>query len=165
MTTKRNLSLFAAGAAVALVPILIAAQAAQSDAPKKEPQRIVGKTLLSVDELKWVPMPGLEGAQQAALFGDSTKEAHRIFYKWPAGTKAPQHTHSAGDRGVIVSGTLSLAVEGAPPKKLPPGSYFSLAANVKHVTAVEGDAPCVFYIEREGPFDVVMVDEAGAKRK
>lgn len=129
----------------------------QSDAAKASSARITGKTLIAADEMKWVPMPGLEGAQQVALFGDPTKEAHRILYKWPAGTKAPLHTHTHGDRGVIVSGTLSLAVEGAAPKMLPPGSYFSLAAGTKHITAVEGNAPCIFYIEREGSFDAVMV--------
>ena len=51
---------------------------------------------------------------------------------------------------------LSLAVEGAAAKKLPQGSYFSLAAGVQHITAVEGEAPCIFYVEREGPFDAVM---------
>jgi quercetin dioxygenase-like cupin family protein len=61
---------------------------------------------------------------------------------------------------VVVSGTLSLAVEGAPAKMLPSGSYFSLGSGVQHTTAVEGDSPCVFYIEREGPFDVQMVEAA-----
>jgi quercetin dioxygenase-like cupin family protein len=140
--------------------MLVAAHSATASGDK-----IAGKTLMAVDELKWVPMPGLPGAQEAMLFGDPTKEAHRIFYKWAAGTKAPTHTHTSGDRGVVISGTLSLAVEGAPPKKLPAGSYFSLAGGTKHATAVEGDAPCVFYIEREGPFDAVMVEEAGAKKK
>jgi quercetin dioxygenase-like cupin family protein len=101
---------------------------------------------------------------QVPVWGDPTKEGHRVFYKFPVGLKAPLHTHSFGDRGVILSGTLSLAVEGAPPKKLPPGSFFSLAGGTKHVTAVEGEEPCVFYIEREGPFDVVMASEAGAKK-
>jgi quercetin dioxygenase-like cupin family protein len=143
---------------LALVPFLAASQTptaptAQAPAPTK----ITGKTLMAFDELKWMPMPGLDGAQQALLWGDPTKGAHRILYKWAAGTKAPAHTHTNGDRGLIVSGMLSLAVEGAAPKKLPPGSFFSLAGGVKHITAVEGDAPCVFYIEREGPFDAVMV--------
>ena len=142
--------------------MLIAAQAA---APKAPSPKITGITLMPAADQKWVAMPGLEGATQCALWGDSTKEAHRILYKWPAGTKAPLHTHTAGDRGVVISGTLSLAVEGAPAKKLPPGSFFSLAAGTKHVTAVEGDAACVFYVEREGPFDAVMVEEAGAKKK
>ncbi|HTF88041.1 MAG TPA: DUF4437 domain-containing protein [Planctomycetota bacterium] len=163
MNRFRNLSLFATGCALCAVPLLIAAQA--GPAPKPSPQKISGQTLMPTADQKWVPMPGLEGAMQVALFGDPTKEAHRILYKWPAGTKVPVHTHTAGDRGIVISGTLSLAVEGAPPKKLPAGSYFSLAAGTKHATAVEGDAPCVFYVEREGAFDAVMVGEAGAKKQ
>ena len=152
---------FGAGCAVAAIPLLMSARAEDS----KLPAKITGKTLMPVEELKWVPMPGLEGAQQAVLWGDPTKGPHRIFYKWAAGTKAPTHTHTNGDRGVVVSGVLSLAVEGAAPKKLPPGSYFSLGGGVHHATAVEGDAPCVFYIEREGAFDAVMADSAGAPKK
>ena len=162
MNRIRTFSLIATGCALACVPLLMAAQ---GDTTKAQAQKISGMTLMPAADMKWVPMPGLEGAQQVPLWGDSTKEAHRILYKWPAGTKAPVHTHTYGDRGVILSGTLSLAVEGAPAKKLPAGSYFSLAAGTKHVTAVEGDAACVFYIEREVPFDAVMVEEAGAKKK
>src|ERR1700741_340592 len=145
MQSHQRLTWIATGCAIALVPWLLAAQ---KEEPK--PQKITGATLMPAADMKWVPMPGLEGAMQVPLWGDPTKEAHRILYKWPAGTKAPVHTHTHGDRGVIVSGTLSLAVEGAPPKKLPAGSYFSLAGGTKHATAVEGDQPCVFFLEREG---------------
>lgn len=154
MTKFHALSLFGAGLTLGLVPLFAAARTTEAQATK-----ISGKTLMPASEMKWVPMPGLDGAQQVALWGDSTKEAHRILYKWAAGTKAPVHTHTYGDRGLVVSGTLSLAVEGAAPKHLPAGSYFSLGGGVKHATAVEGDAPCVFYIERDGPFDARMVDE------
>lgn len=153
-------ALIAGGALLASLPLLTAFQAPAKEAPAKEaPAKISGKTLLAADELKWGPMPGLEGATQAVAWGDPTKGPHRIFYKWPAGTKSPPHTHSHGDRAVILSGTLSLAVEGAAPKKLGPGSFFSLGAGVKHITAVEGDAPCVFFLEREGPFDVVVAEK------
>ncbi|HEX6884143.1 MAG TPA: cupin domain-containing protein [Planctomycetota bacterium] len=146
--------------ALALVPWLVGAQQLENKAAAK----IMGKQLVAASELKWVPLPAIPGAEQAALVGDPAKEAHRAFFKYPVGLKSPLHTHSHGDRGVIVSGTLSLAVDGAPAKKLGPGSFFSLAAGVRHVTAVEGDQPCVFYMEREGPFDVVVVEEAGAKK-
>ena len=146
--------------ALALVPWLVGAQQLENKAAAK----IMGKQLVAAGELKWVPLPAIPGAEQAALVGDPAKEAHRAFFKYPVGLKSPLHTHSHGDRGVIVSGTLSLAVDGAPAKKLGPGSFFSLAAGVRHVTAVEGDQPCVFYMEREGPFDVVVVEEAGAKK-
>jgi quercetin dioxygenase-like cupin family protein len=153
MNALRNLAVLGAGAVLAAVPFLVSAQ---SESAKAQQARIAGKTLIAFDEMKWVPMTGLEGAQQAALFGDSTKESHRILYKWPAGTKAPMHTHTHGDRGVVISGTLSLAVDGAPAKHLGPGSFFSLAGGIKHATAAEGSTPCVFYIEREGPFDATM---------
>lgn len=151
------LSLFGTGLTLGLVPFFLSAQ---TDAARFPSTRISGKTLMPASEMKWAPMPGLEGAQQVPLWGDPTKEAHRILYKWPVGTKAPPHTHTYGDRGLVVSGTLSLAVEGAPPKLLPAGSYFSLAGGVQHATAVEGNAPCVFYIEREGAFDAHMVESA-----
>lgn len=153
--------LFAAAAGLAL---FLSGAAAQQESPKPPLTRITGKTLISVDELKWTPVPGLEGCEQAKVVGDPDKEAHRVFFKFPAGMKSPAHSHSAGDRAVIISGTLGLAVEGAPMKKLPPGSFFSIAAGVPHVTTVEGDEPCVFFVEREGPFDVKLA-EAGAPKK
>jgi anti-sigma factor ChrR (cupin superfamily) len=151
---------FGCALALALVPWLVAAQAAG----QANQGKITGNTLIAASELKWTSLPGIAGAEQVMLWGDTTKGPHRAFFKFPVGLKAPLHTHTHGDRAVIVSGTLSLAVDGAPAKQLGPGSYFSIAAGTKHVTAVEGDQPCVFYIEREGPFDVVMVEEAGAKK-
>ena len=160
MNTFKRLALIATGIGLAAVPLLVAAQSASSAKPAK----ITGMTLTTADELKWAPIPGIDGAMQAPVFGDPAKEAHRAFYKYPVGLKAPLHTHTSGDRGVIISGALGLAVDGAPMKKLGPGSYFTMAGGTKHVTTVEGDAPCVFYVEREGPFDVVMAEEAGAKK-
>jgi len=157
MRLSGKVSWIAAGLVLGLVPLLVAAQSAS---PHAQPAKISGKRLIAASEMKWAPMPGLEGAQQVALFGDPTKEAHRILYKWAPGTKAPLHTHTHGDRAVVLSGTLSLAVEGAAPKLLPPGSFFEMAGGTPHITAVEGEAPCVFYLEREGPFDANMVEAA-----
>lgn len=157
MNLRRALALFAVAAPLAATALLVSAQTASS----KSASKVTGITLWPTADVKWQPMPGLEGAQQAPLWGDPTKEAHGILYKWPANTKVPTHTHTYGDRGVVISGTLSLAVEGAPPKKLPPGSYFSMAGGTKHITATEDNAPCVFFLEREGPFDVKMVEAGG----
>jgi quercetin dioxygenase-like cupin family protein len=158
---KTRYAWFGAGLALGLVPILVAAQA---DMAKKPASRITGKTLMVPSEMKWMPLEGIEGAMQCAVFGDPTKEAHRVFFKFPVGMKAPLHTHTSGDRGVIVSGTLAIGLDGGTPKKLPPGSYFSMAAGTKHTTMVDGDQPCIFYIEREGAFDVVAVESAGAAK-
>src|SRR5204862_8162208 len=103
--------LFAAAAGLTL---FLAAAATQQEAPKSPVAKITGKTLIAANELKWEPLPGLAGSEEAKVVGDPAKEAHRAFFRFPVGMKSPQHSHTYGDRGVIVSGTLGLAVEGAP---------------------------------------------------
>lgn len=147
-------------AAVALVPWLVTACAMTGH---NECCDVKGLALIPTNELHWTPLPGIPGAEQVMLCGDTAKGPHRAFFKYPVGLSAPLHSHSYGDRAVIVSGWLSLGVPGAATKKLGPGSYFSIAAGLEHVTKVEGDQPCVFYIERSGPFDVVLAPAAGAK--
>lgn len=121
------------------------------------------KILWAPGEVKWAPMPGLAGAMQSPLWGDPDKGEHGVLYKWPAGTTVADHFHNHGDRGVVVTGTMTLAVDGAKLKELPPGSYFSLGGGVKHATACKKGADCVFFIQREGRFDAVMVEAKGKK--
>lgn len=160
---SRRLLIQSLPCAAAALFVLTALAPQKDGAPTCPPIR--GKTLLAAGDLKWTALPGIPGAEQAALVGDSAKDAHRAFFRYPVGLKSPPHTHSFGDRGVVVSGTLSLAVEDGAPKRLGPGSFFELAAGTRHVTAVEGDVPCVFYMEREGPFDVVAADAAPAPKR
>lgn len=122
------------------------------------------KVLWTPGEVKWTPMPGLAGAMQSPLWGTPDQGEHGVLYKWPAGTTVADHHHSNGDRGVVVTGTMTLAVEGAKPKELPPGSYFSLGGGVKHATACKKGADCVFFIQREGKFDVVMAAATDKKK-
>jgi anti-sigma factor ChrR (cupin superfamily) len=133
--------------ALALIPALGFAQ-----------ERIAAgsRVLWPASELRWEVMPGLPGALQARLWGDPARTDHGVLYKWKAGTDVPLHTHTFGDRGVIVSGILTLAVEGGAPREFPPGSYFSLAGGVRHATTCRQGADCVFFILREGRFDAVM---------
>jgi quercetin dioxygenase-like cupin family protein len=133
---------------------------------RAESKRIAPVTavLWGTSEIKWVPMPGgPPGAQQSALWGDPTAGEHGILYRWPAGTQVPVHTHSNGEHGSIVGGTLTLAVAGAPHKELPPGSYFSMAGGTPHATGCKAGADCVFLIHREGPFDAVMAPSSASK--
>lgn len=115
-------------------------------------------------EVKWTPLEALPGAQVAALWGDIATGEHGALYKWPAGTTAPLHWHTNGEHGVIVSGTLALTPEGGAAKELSAGSYFSMAGGAKHVTACTAATDCVFFIHREGKFDVNMVGAAETKK-
>lgn len=145
----------------------VAATAALAHEPAKTRTKMAKgtKTLWPAGDLRWSPMAGLPGGQQAPLWGDPAKGEHGILYKWPAGTDVPVHWHSHGDHGVIVSGTLTLAVDGAPPKELPAGSYFSLAGGMRHATGCKAGADCVFFVHREGVFDVQGLPETGAAPK
>ena len=118
------------------------------------PVRITGKTLTRFDELKWTPMREIEGAQQAVLWGDPAKGAHSVLYTWPAGAKLAEHSHTFGFRGMVVAGTLTIAIDGGTAKELPEGSFFSLEGGSKHTESVDSSAPCMFYVEREGGFDL-----------
>jgi quercetin dioxygenase-like cupin family protein len=135
---------------------------ALAPAEQKIPQGT--KVLWSANEVKWETMPGLAGATQARLWGDPAKSEHGILYKWKAGTDVPVHTHTNGEHGVIIAGTLTLAVEGAPPKEFSPGSYFSMAGGTKHATTCKAGTDCVFFIHREGPFDANMIQITGAAK-
>jgi anti-sigma factor ChrR (cupin superfamily) len=133
---------------------------------RAEPKRIAKGTavLWPSGEIKWVPMPGgPPGALQSPLWGDATAGEHGMLYKWPAGTQVPVHTHSNGEHGSVVAGTLSLAVNGAPHKELPPGSYFSMAGATPHATHCKAGADCVFLIHREGAFDAALVGPTASR--
>jgi len=166
MKIDSKLLLFATCAGLGLVPLVAALQTpppVQTPPPGQNPPplplplpgKITDKKVLSFDELKWTSMPEIEGAQQAVVWGDPAKGAHRVLYQWPAGTKLEEHSHTFGDRGVIVGGTLTITVEGGTAKRLQTGSWYSLPGGTKHVMTVESSAPCLFYVEREGPFDIV----------
>jgi anti-sigma factor ChrR (cupin superfamily) len=150
---------------LAAIPLLAGAQSAPPDERQAAAMISQRAPVIAADEKKWVPLPGIDGSDAGAVFGDPTKEAHRVFYKFPVGLKAPLHTHTGGDRGVIISGNLRPRGRGRADEEVGAGSYFTMAGGTKHVTTVEGDTPCVFYVEREGPFDVVMAEDAAAKKK
>ncbi len=156
MKKPRSFALVAGAVGLAFVTLLMAAQV-QSASPQST--KITGTTLLAAGDLKWTPMESVPGAQQAVLWGDPTKGPHGMLYKWPEGAKVPLHTHTYGDRGVILSGTMILTVDGMTAKTLPAGSYFSMAGGTKHVTEAHEDAPLLFFVEREGPMDVKLVEE------
>lgn len=105
-------------------------------------------------ELKW-KNAGIPGVEAATVQGDMQKGPSRFFLKYPVGLVTPSHHHTADHHVTVISGTITLTVEGKD-YKLGPGSYFSLTGKMPHVAKVEGDQPAVFYIEAAGPWDVQM---------
>lgn len=104
-------------------------------------------------DLKWKDMGN--GVAAATVSGDMDKGASRFFLKYPAGLVTPKHHHSADHYGTLVSGRITLTVDGKE-HKLGPGDYMSLTRKVPHTAKVEGKDEAVFFIEADSAWDAVM---------
>ena len=105
-------------------------------------------------ELKWKDM-GIPGVAAAVVSGDMEKGPSRFFLKYPVGLVTPLHHHSTDHYATLISGSISLTVDGKE-QKIGPGSYFALIGKAPHIAKVEGTEDAVFFIQADGPWDVVM---------
>ena len=139
-------------AVLSLVPAsgLFAAQAEKAAKPAAAKKAV----LRAASEMKWVDIPDAKGAQQAVAWGNPQKGAHGSFAKFAGGTESPMHTHTAGSRSVVITGTMLEGLEGQQPKELGPGSYFSIPGEVKHTTACKAGADRIIYSDWQGAFDM-----------
>lgn len=118
----------------------------------------------AAEDLKWTEVPGGEGVMIAVIKGDPAKGAHEAFVKFPAGIEHPLHTHTNEIEMVIISGSLTYASEGGTPKKYAAGSFLRIPGGLKHGSTCDAGAPCVFFQEMSGKFDVKPVAPAAAPK-
>ena len=104
-------------------------------------------------DLKWKDMGN--GIAAAPVSGDMAKGASRFFLKYPVGLVTPRHHHDADHYATVVSGAITLTVEGKD-YKLGPGAYFALTNKASHTAKVEGKEAAVFFIQADGPWNVVI---------
>lgn len=104
-------------------------------------------------DLKWKDMGN--GITAAPVSGNMEQSASRFFLKYPVGLVTPKHHHDADHYVTVVSGTITLTAEGKD-HKLGPGSYFALTNKAAHAAKVEGNEDAVFFIQADGPWNVVM---------
>jgi mannose-6-phosphate isomerase-like protein (cupin superfamily) len=109
--------------------------------------------VVSKADLKWKTLNDA-GVAAAVVSGDMEKGPSRFFLKYPVGLTTPLHLHTADHHVVVISGTITLTV-GGKEHRLGPGSYFMLADKAPHIARVEGNEDAVFFIQAEGPWDVV----------
>lgn len=106
-------------------------------------------------DLEWKDMGN--GIAAAPVSGDMEKGASRFFLRYPVGLVTPDHYHDADHYATVVSGTITLTVDGKD-HKLGPGAYFALTDKAPHVAKVEGNEDVVFFIQADGAWNVVMED-------
>ena len=110
--------------------------------------------LVPMADVKWNAVPDFPGVSMAVLEGDPAKGPTHFLIKLPDGFAAPLHHHSSDHFVTVVSGTLSLTVDGTE-TKLPAGSFFLFKGKKQHITKCEPGADCVLSIDSRGKWDVI----------
>lgn len=113
-----------------------------------------GASVTAAADRQWKEM-GIPGVVAAPVSGDMDKGPSRFFLKYPKGFVTPPHHHSTDHYATVISGTITLTA-GGKEHRLGPGSYFALTGKASHVAKVEGNEEAVFFIQADGPWDVVM---------
>lgn len=94
----------------------------------------------------------------AHAYGDRSRGAHGSFGTFPAKFETPYHTHTGGYRAVVIEGEMTNPFEGEEnPPVMPPGSYWSVAADAVHATACVSETPCKFFFWADSAFDFTPV--------
>ena len=120
-------------------------------------QKKLGKeaVLWASEDLQWVPLsPGAPGVMSVMLWGDNTKGAYAGMTKFPAGFKAPLHTHTYGTKIVVIKGAYTYNG-----KKYGPGSFVYVPGGMKHESGGVEDSESIFFIEQSGKFDFIPVGD------
>ncbi|MGY3943959.1 cupin domain-containing protein [Aeromonas tecta] len=112
-----------------------------------------GEQVVSKAQLKWKDLGN--GIAAAPVSGDMATGPSRFFLKYPVGLVTPSHHHDADHYVTLMSGAITLTVAGKE-YRLGPGDYFALTDKVPHVAKVEGNEEAVFFIQADGPWNVVM---------
>ena len=108
-------------------------------------------------DIKWTENAESKGLWAATLWGDSTKGAYGALQKWAAGTVVPMHTHTYASKGVVISGTLNVTIDGKS-TDLGAGSYVSIPGGQPHISKCNPGADCVFLLEQPGAGDLKLVE-------
>jgi quercetin dioxygenase-like cupin family protein len=154
--SKRLAVLFSV-VALGLVSILSAAEKAAAPAAKHPAHTAVKPVIWPAADIKWVDAPGEPGVKIAVLWGDPEKGAFGAIHKFPAGFKAPLHTHSADLHCLVISGTIIHGDEKGTETRLPAGSYLFAPHTDKHTTACAEGGECQLFVQGNGKFDIKPV--------
>lgn len=110
-------------------------------------------------ELKWENDKTLTSVQSVLLWGNPQNGEHAMLRKFPAGYAPPPHKHPSVERVVVVAGTIVVRYAGSAEKRLGPGSYSEIPANMEHAVKCADEGECVFVLASPGPFTIMPVGD------
>jgi quercetin dioxygenase-like cupin family protein len=140
--------------------MLAVASSAGADSPPDEPaiSRSAGDAAL-----QWGGCPEFlpAGCAIAVLHGDPSQPNADVFFKVPAHSRIPLHSHTSPERMVLVAGELEVTYQGQSPTRLVPGDYAYGPAGLPHSGHCVSDVSCVLFIAFESAVDAVPAATAG----
>lgn len=148
---------------ILVAPVLARSFRATTDsqASQAPPMASGQPVFVAADDLTWTDLDpaAAPGVKVADLWGDHASGAYGAYFKLPAGFVVPLHSHTYAMKVIFVSGTYIQTPEGKADVRLGPGSYMlQPGGSYRHVTACDKDAPCVFFVESEGKFDLLIAE-------
>lgn len=107
------------------------------------------------EQIEWGPCPGFfpDSCRIGVLHGDPGKPNADIFFRVPADTRLPEHTHTSAERMVLVSGEMEVEYRGQPPATIHTGDYAYGPAGHPHSATCLDAGECVLFIAFEDPID------------
>ena len=122
-----------------------------------DPAASSGPKAWAAQEMKWQDDPALPGVKTVLLWGDPKTGEHGMLRRFPAGYAPPTHTHPSVERLIVLSGTVIVQHAGSPEKRLGPGSYSEIPANMEHSAKCASESDCEFALISSGPFAIHRV--------
>lgn len=138
-----------ASAALALV-CLASAPPVEAKGGKKAGTAV----LTPAGDVKWSDVPEFPGVKLAVLDGDPAKGPCHLMIRFADGFAAPLHHHTSDHFVTVVSGTVSLTVDGQE-TLLPAGSFFLFKGMKEHITKCAPGSDCVLAVDVRGKWDVI----------
>lgn len=119
-----------------------------------------GAAVKGLDDMDWKAVVSLPpGAEYALLGEDPATHGIEALVHFPRGYEAPNHSHSAAERILMVKGRLSVETEGKT-LKLCPGMIMAFRAGQPHALKTGWLRGAFFLVKTDKPFDVTLMAPA-----
>lgn len=110
--------------------------------------------------VQWAPCPSIfpAGCELTVLRGDPSKPNADVMLKVPGGYEFPAHSHTSGERMILVGGELTVRYKGHAKAVLKPGHYAFGPPGLAHKASCAAGTPCILFIAFEQPVDAIPFD-------
>ena len=114
--------------------------------------------------IEWGPCPGFfpDTCRIGVLHGQPAEPRADIFFKVPANTHLPAHTHTSAERMVLVSGRMRVDYQGQEAAVIETGSYAYGPPGRAHSAYCMEAGECILFIAFNEPIDAMPVEDASA---